>query len=294
MVSLIIAHVGVSNFIEYEFKYAFILFCSIFGYFYLFFEYVQLTNVVCDFGTESFDQIGSIYRCKVLNDLQITSKQESVIASAKGWDNSGGSYDFVEGFLVYNKSVQYFPRNLENVFKNIRKISITDGRLKELNQEDLKPFPKLVNFYLDDNDIEILEEGVFAYNPDLVFILLSNNKLVHIGQNVFEILTNLTYLYLSYNPCINMKAENNSIALKIIVDTTKLNCTNLGFVILKNHQSKLQDDDYLVTMKTIEKLTNLENAQHVKNLVMLVGLFIQAIILVVGYISIIRMRVNGD
>ncbi|KAL7013502.1 hypothetical protein ACKWTF_015427 [Chironomus riparius] len=219
-----------------------------FGCLCLFYEYVQLIDIDCEYESESYVQIGSIYRCKIVNYLNITSKETVAITSAKGNHTSGKSNDDVEGFMAYTKNIQHFPKNLQNIFKNIKKISIEYGRIKEISSKDLKPFPKLENLQLYENDIEILEEGVFAYNSDLMLINLRYNKLVHIGHNVFDFLTKLTYLYIEYNPCISMNTDNKKpTAVQVLLNNVYSNCFVPDYTALASSLKILFDEYELIT-----------------------------------------------
>ena len=103
-------------------------------------------------------------------------------------------------------------------------IRIAEGRIKEIHQSDLKPFPKLEYLDLDDNDIEIIEEGLFAFNPELIMIIFSENKISQIHANVFDHFTKLTYLRLNKNQCIDMTTANEGTSIQEIIQEVKAKC----------------------------------------------------------------------
>jgi hypothetical protein len=67
------------------------------------------------------------------------------------------------------------------------------------------------------NDIKVVEQGLFDYNPDLVLISLSNNMIQQIHPDVFNHLTKLSYLNLKSNYCIDRNADNTLKEIKEIM-----------------------------------------------------------------------------
>jgi hypothetical protein len=141
----------------------------------------------CRYDSESGNMILSeIYRCHVQNNINIISPGLPIITSATGQHKSGKKNSDLVGIMIYDKNTEYFPRGLEKVFTNLKSIDECYGYLKEITQADLKPYRKLVNLDLDYNSIEVLEEGLFDYNPDLQLIWIGNNKISHINSSLFN------------------------------------------------------------------------------------------------------------
>jgi len=196
--------------------------------------------------------IKKFYYCSAQDHLNIDSPNRAEVESAIGKHLSNKNFDDVEGFDADNLTTHYFPRGLEKIFKNLKMIDINNGRLKEIHQADLKPFPKLVCLELYENDIESLEKGLFDYNPKLEMIWLSSNKIVHIDVNLFDNLVKLTYLSLDANRCISEFAENNTEKVKEIISYSKENCKDLVYL------KKLFPD----FMKKVDKMQeDIENLQ---------------------------------
>jgi len=80
----------------------------------------------------------------------------------------------VLGFIAKYQTIQFFPKGLDKYFKNIKLIIIKSCQLKEIHQSDLKVFGDLVAFGLYDNEIEVIEAGLFDFNLNLEQI--PNNK----------------------------------------------------------------------------------------------------------------------
>lgn len=143
-----------------------------------------------------------------------------------------GSHD-VQGLHGNIGKVQKFPKGLESNFPNLISIHFTNGQIKELVAEDLKPFPELVEIILERNNIEVVEEGTFDYNPKLVGISFFHNKLFHINANVFDHLTALTDLWLQGNPCVSSVVRNNRNSVLNLVATVKNTCQNPAILRLE-------------------------------------------------------------
>lgn len=104
----------------------------------------KAVNIHCVYSYSNFDAVGRVYQCYVQNNLNINSQQNAAIASVAGRHESGKGNDDVIGFFAYAKNIQIFPRGLEMKFKNLKAITIGYGRVNEIHQYDLQPFPKLV------------------------------------------------------------------------------------------------------------------------------------------------------
>jgi len=204
--------------------------------------------------------------CGVQNLLNITSRQFIPIKSVIGAHEPHKSDDDVTVFYAAGKNTQYIPKGIEKIFKNIKRIAIHAGRLKEVRQEDFKPFPKLTELCLADNDIKILDEGLFIYNPDLTLIYLSDNKIFSVGKNVFDGLSKLSYLYLNLNRCIDMKAENNLTPVKELVRYVKKVCKGSSFWVSGINNIKKSNDDESMTKidELMDRLAYLEESTEKK------------------------------
>ncbi|XP_070491399.1 leucine-rich repeat-containing G-protein coupled receptor 4-like [Chironomus tepperi] len=220
-------------------------------------------DMECEFENSFFITVGDVYHCDLQNTVNIKSKESAVINSVAGTHETGKSNSDVAGFYSEDSSriIEYFPRNLASFFTNIKMIFIRNGRIKEVQQSDLKPFPNLIYLALSYNDIEFLEDGLFAYNPELKVVRFSSNKIIHIGTQVFENLNNLAWLYLNGNNCISMYADNNQTAVKEVISQAKLKC--FGFSDIEKELQKLEDSLIYVTCESFpifdQNLQNLQN-----------------------------------
>ncbi|CAG9810640.1 unnamed protein product [Chironomus riparius] len=236
-------------------KIALLLFCVVGVYL----ELSASTSIECKYGTGDWSIVKNAYYCYVNNNPSITTRESATITSISGTHQSGKTNSDVVGFYVYSKTINYFPRCLETFFKNIKAIQIDNCNLKEVHQEDLKPFPNLVELYLRFNELEVLEEGLFDFNPDLEYIYIWNNKIVHIAPNVFDHLSKLSYLYLLSNSCIDKEAKNSTSEVKNVIQAAKSQCINSEFSSLKSQLESLEKDSKtLNSLEFSEKLAAFE------------------------------------
>ncbi|KAL7012464.1 hypothetical protein ACKWTF_014863 [Chironomus riparius] len=220
-------------------------------------------DIQCEYGISSYHAVGYVYECVLQNTLNIKSRESAVINSVNGSHSSGKSNADVTGFWSWDSScvIEYFPRNLDNIFTNLKMILIQYGRLKEIQQSDLRPFTKLVFLSLYNNEIEFLEDGLFAYNPELEYVGFAFNKIIHIGSQVFDNLNKLTWLRLLGNKCINMDAVNNQTTVKEVISQAKSKC--LSFPEIDKELQKLENSLLCVNSESLPIFD--QNLQKLQN-----------------------------
>jgi len=159
-----------------------------------------------------------------------------MINSASGYHRSGMTNKNVLSLDIRNKGfINYFPKGLQNIFGDLKAIVIENCHLKEIQQSDLKPFGELVLLGLSQNDIEIIEDGLFSFNPKLEDINFSSNRIIHIGTQAFENLNNLIYLILNSNNCIDEQAYDDAKEMARVIKLTKTACKDPTIACLKRN-----------------------------------------------------------
>lgn len=191
-----------------------------------FFGISMSTDINCSYEYFTFIAVGYTYHCDIRYSPNIISEESAVINQARGTHESYKNDDDVTGLYSSSKTIAIFPRGLEKIFKNLKLISINYGRLSEIHQSDLKPFPKLQYFSLPYNNIKIIEKGLFEYNPELAYISFSNNDVHEIYPEVFSRLKKLNYLVLDSNSCIDRRADDSLSQIKDIIKDIANKCTN--------------------------------------------------------------------
>ena len=132
----------------------------------------------------------------------------------------GKTSDDVKAIYITNVVCHFMPKGFEKFFKNIEAIQISDSGLREINQDDLRPFPKLKEIYLQKNRLTTINSNLFDLNPKMTVIHLGNNRIRNISVNVFDPITDLQRLYLGSNVCVSKdgtsRNEINAIEFEII------------------------------------------------------------------------------
>ena len=185
--------------------------------------------------------MGKVYGCAIQNDLQGTSPDGLVIDSTSGEHGTDLGDHNVTGLFAHSKDLKSVPKNVEKYFENIRLIDINNCKIKKINQNDLKPFPKLIYCGFKDNQIEILENGIFDNNLELELISFWNNKIIQVGPIVFDHLTKLSWLYFDNNPCLNMRVENDRTEVLSMIEKASKSCKALGSKDIDELKTQLQD-----------------------------------------------------
>ena len=188
----------------------------------------------------SLDVVGNIYYCYVDNNPNILTQKSAQIIGISGSHGSSESNDDVLGFYARYKKIHCFPQGLEKYFKNLKVIIIGHCELKEIHQADLKPFPDLVYLYLFDNAIEIIEEGLFDFNPHLEFVRFEESKIIHIDPNVFDHLDKLSHFWFYLVPCVNQNIYDSISQVEGAIKVIKSNCTNSEFSFLDEQIKSLE------------------------------------------------------
>ena len=118
--------------------------------------------------------LGDVYNCQLKYNMIITSPENTFILSSTGTHLDQKSYDDVLTIDAKNKNIQYFPKGLELIFKNLKAIDLQSCRLKQLDE-------------------------IFDYNPHLELMPFYRIKIFHIDSHMFDSLNELNYLILEKN-----------------------------------------------------------------------------------------------
>jgi len=195
--------------------------------------------------------LSEIYHCTVNNNPKIITEDSAVISGINGTHEISKSNDDVLGFHADHITIQFFPKGLDKIFKNLKAIEITFCELKEIRQSDLKAFPNLVIFILEFNEIEVIEEGLFDFNPNLEHVSFGHeSKIIHIDPNVFDHLTKLSDFYFESVPCVNYNVFDSQENVPEPIKIVKSNCSNAEFLSL---------DRQIKNLEIESKILNFEN-----------------------------------
>jgi hypothetical protein len=175
--------------------------------------------IECEFKTEYWHVVGIFYSCNLSVDPSITSPGVTVTSAT-------GNHEFlkihadVQGFRSDDKTINFMPRGLNDVFPNLIGIAFNVAGMKEIHQSDLKQFPRLRFFSLWNNAITVVEQDLFKFNPELEYVHLNGNKITQIHPTVFDHLSKLVMLSLEPSMCVDASAYGQS-AVENVISTVK-------------------------------------------------------------------------
>lgn len=135
--------------------------------------------------------------CFINQSIQIFSENDdlNIPKSDKSWD--------FQGFLIQNNEVYYFPKAVEISFKDLFNLIIRNSKLRKISPKNLSNFGFLKYLDLSYNEIERLEENIFANNRDLRIILLNNNRINFVHPTSFKSGHSYDHVNLLNNTCIS-------------------------------------------------------------------------------------------
>lgn len=104
--------------------------------------------------------------------------------------------------LVLNlQSLKFFPKNISNVFPNLKSLDFSANDITVLTNSHLSSLPHLKQLYLRHNHISQLENNLFDGLPVLQFVDLDDNNINFIGSNIYMPPNAVLLVY--NNECVN-------------------------------------------------------------------------------------------
>lgn len=171
------------------------------------------------------------YKCDI-SYLQIISKDDRNITGITGSHKIGKSNADVKFLHSNAKIINFFPKNIENFFKNLETIWINNAKMQEISGEDLKVFTKLKRFSLGYNEIEVLSSDVFKFNGNLEWIDVESNRIKHVETGALSSLKSLKEMYFHGNACHFGGAGNRNSTI-LLVNEIERKCKDAFYVVKK-------------------------------------------------------------
>jgi len=162
----------------------------------------------------------------------------------------------VYAFDIRQKLVNYFPKGVEKTFPSLQLILVRDSHLKVISREDLKPFTSLYVLDLEGNDLIILEDGLFDFNPSLYWVSFLYNQILHVDLNVFDKLGSLTTLTFTNNKCLSPNIAHDSAAVKQLLIEIKESCQDPNYLRLNNTIKAVRKDLQTVKLKNFKQFSD--------------------------------------
>jgi hypothetical protein len=172
---------------------------------------INAKTLKCTFTTGSWQFAITMYYCDVHNNRIFSANSSINITDIEGQHIRGRNNDNLAG-ISFNMipNVSRFPRHLDQFFANLIGIQVYNSSMSEIQQSDLKVFPKLKYLYLCCNKLTVIEANLFEFNPELQLIWLQKNKIYHIDPFVFTFLHRLEVLWLDGNNCSKSFGDVNN------------------------------------------------------------------------------------
>lgn len=167
----------------------------------------------CNFKDYSWPPLNTKYTCEptvILDSSEITNAITGThlrfLQIFWTYKNNGD----VLAFYVYGqKTFNRIPRGIERFFNNLEVLSWCNGLLTTIEDEDLKPFTKLIFLQLKYNKLIALDGDLFKHTPNMQVVSFALNVLELVDQGLLTKLTKLFYANFGYNPCINIFADTS-------------------------------------------------------------------------------------
>ncbi|CAG9809545.1 unnamed protein product [Chironomus riparius] len=218
------------------------------------------TNIECEYEISHawYYYIGRIYQCNIKDGgINIKTREQARITSVNGTHEDQNNNKDVVGLRAnYRYSIKYFPKGLEEFFGQLQVIFIYYCELKEIHQSDLKPFPELTSFSSAHNHIEVIEQGLFDYNPKLSFVEFQERNLIHIDANVFDHLDDLGYFWMKVVPCVQKDIWDSQEDVLDVIKIVKNQCVSSKYLELEKEVKKLENESK--TLDSTAFKTNLQ------------------------------------
>lgn len=149
----------------------------------------------------------------------------------------------------------YLPKGVENIFRNIKGISVTDSGLKSILQDDLRVFPELVNVRLYNNKIATIDSKLFTFNPKMIHMDFRNNRIRSVSVELFDDMDKLNHAWFEANVCdlrrANGKGELRELEKQILERCNKgLRTVNNQLAASNNNQGVIDEIELLKMMFT--------------------------------------------
>jgi Leucine rich repeat len=130
----------------------------------------------------------------------------------------------VEIFAKNNDKIRYLPKNIYEMFPNLKTVNFEECSLKAVTIENLQKllFMKRINF--KNNEIRTINVGTFNDLVNLEQLILTNNKISRMNGDVFKPLVKLRLLDFDGNFCITENFIGDELNVMNIVESVSQKC----------------------------------------------------------------------
>lgn len=141
----------------------------------------------CEFSSKLWlngDSHCQLFSCTV--KLISITKPGTEIKLFKGMRGESKTNEDVEGLVIENQLVEFFPINLHKVFPNLTHLAIKGCKLKQISANDLKGLENLKHIDLFDNKLTVLRDNLFNDIKNLQDISFQKNHLTSLSSKLLQ------------------------------------------------------------------------------------------------------------
>ncbi|KAL7011202.1 hypothetical protein ACKWTF_014154 [Chironomus riparius] len=131
----------------------------------------------------------------------------------------------VEALKFAHNNIHFIPEGIDTYFPKLKALIFYRAGLKKITSDDFKNLTNLEFLNLNCNQIVVLGENLFKFNPNLSHVFMIQNKIKSINPTAFYGLTLLSTVDLTYNTCCNHSAFNQS-DVNLLLKSIKQSCWN--------------------------------------------------------------------
>ena len=178
-----------------------------------------LRNIHCNF--ELLKPIG--YRCSA--DNFTTDAKYIRINKVLGTHVGVRTNDQVSELSITNSKHKFIPRNIFEMFPNLRTLEVTGTKLEVIEEEMFDGALKLQKLLMDSNEIRIIVTKAFRGLSKLKLLSLEQNQINSLPLDIFEDLISLQIVRLSHNHLTKLDGNllrNNSKLLQINFENNEI------------------------------------------------------------------------
>jgi len=171
---------------------------------------VRSLNISCRFSNDLLDNFNpgrDLNFNPKLKPYQCDVEELKVLEPIQFVSNISGQHSINQLNLDVNyvrisyRVCNYIPIGLTNFFHNLEVLRIEKVKLRSIQKYDFYEFRKLSVLLLNDNNLMILDIGLFEFMPNLKHVDFSRNLIFHVDPMIFSDSENLKTVEFLGNTC---------------------------------------------------------------------------------------------
>lgn len=201
-------------------------------------------EINCSYEIDYSSDGNCTYSCSTFVPLNVSITNENTsIKDFIGTHEPGKNNNDVVALLAGLAIINYFPKNLNVIFPNLRRLSISNAKLKKISRKDFVGLKNLTSCSLDNNQLTSLPSDLFVNTPKLKFFSFRGNELEHVSSDILRpIMETLRGACFNMNVFLNTE-EGVLSCRKLGLPEGATSPANLMELIDSNFKKPLEDED---------------------------------------------------